>query len=245
MSTVHNSAPRGSISKLVIVTGDPCRCKRFAEAYLQEPKLLSSVRNVYCYSGKYKGVEVTLMAHGMGMGSMGIYSYELFSPEIYDADIVIRLGSCGGMTSKVNLGDLVLVESIHSNSTYGELLGINPKEDIQVDHSLLNIVKKVSGNLDISVKPVKNFSTDNFYSNYSLGEMARKTGCDTVEMESYALAINAIYHKKKYLTILTVSDVEASPELEKREMTSQEREEGLGKMALLGLETLIEYSKSI
>ncbi|CCE66558.1 purine-nucleoside phosphorylase [Candidatus Mycoplasma haematominutum] len=245
MSTVHNSAPKGSISKLVLVTGDPLRCKRFAELYLTSPKLLSEVRNVYCYTGMYKGVEITLMAHGMGVGSMGIYSYELFSPEIYDADIVIRLGSCGGMSEDVNVNDLVLVTSIHSNSNYGELLHLNPSEDIKPDHELINLAKKTAESLGIPLKSVRNFTSDNFYSKYSLSELHRKTGCDTVEMEAYALGLNAIYHNKKFLTILTVSDVDSNRTSGVIELTRKEREEGLGKMFQVGLETLVSYSKTI
>ncbi|KMZ96222.1 hypothetical protein PVNG_02360 [Plasmodium vivax North Korean] len=197
VSTVHNSAPKGSISKLVIVTGDPLRCRRFAETYLKSSKLLSEVRGICCYTGLYKGAHVTLMAHGMGMGSMGIYTYELFSPEIYDAEFVIRLGSCGGMNEKVNLNDLVLVDTICTNSNYGELMGVLEREDIRVDGQISEMIGGIARRLGIDLKLVRNFSCDNFYSRYSLSQLADQTGCDTVEMESYALAVNAHYHRKK------------------------------------------------
>ncbi|ADX97617.1 phosphorylase family protein [Mycoplasma suis] len=242
MSTVHNSAPKQSISKLVIVTGDPLRCKRIANTYLKDVKLLSEVRNVYCFTGTYKNIEVSIMAHGMGIGSMGIYSYELFAPEIYDADLLIRLGTCGGMSKHIQLNELVLVESIFSNSNYGELLGINSQENIQVDFELIQLAKKTAASLNFPLKPVKNFSTDNFYSKYSLSELGLKTGCDTVEMESIALAVNAMYHKKKFLTILSVSDIESSNK-EIIELSRKEREEGLSRMFLLGLEILVQYAK--
>lgn len=241
MSTAHNSAPKNSISKLVLVTGDPLRCKRIAETYLKNLKLLSEVRNIYCYTGTYKNVEISLMAHGMGMGSMGIYSYELFAPEIYDAELVIRLGTCGGLSKHIELNELVLVESISSNSNYAELLDMQPNGDIRVDFELLKLARETALDLKYPLKPVKNFSTDNFYSKYSLSEMGLKTGCDTVEMESYALAINALYHKKKFLTILNVSDIEVSNKVV--ELTRKEREENLSRMFILGLEILVKYAQ--
>ncbi|WP_235062752.1 purine-nucleoside phosphorylase [Mycoplasma ovis] len=241
--TAHNAAPRGSISKLVIVTGDPLRCKKFSEIYLQNYKLLSSVRNMYCYTGTYKGVEISIMGHGMGQGSMGIYSYELFAPEIYDADFVIRLGSCGSLTNKIHVNDVVVATGIKTNSSYGELLDIHhTKEDtIEVDPFLIELAHKCAKNLNIPLINSLNWSQDNFYIPLTLRGLGEYSGCETVEMESYALATNAKYHNKKALTILTVVD-EITEDKGCVELTWQEREQTLNNMFLIGLDILVEYS---
>ncbi|AFN64993.1 Purine nucleoside phosphorylase [Mycoplasma wenyonii str. Massachusetts] len=244
MATVHNSAPKGSIAKLVIVTGDPERCKLFAEMYLENRKLLSQVRGIYCYTGTYKGVEITFMGHGMGQGSMGIYSYELMAPMFYDADFVIRLGSCGGLNQKTRIRDIVVVEKIRTNSNYGELLHIPHRkgETVQVDPQLVELAHKCAKDLNISLQSTTNWSQDNFYIPLSHMELGEHTGCDTVEMESYALEVNSRYLKKKALTILTVVN-ETRTDTGWSSLKWQEREQTLGDMFLLGLEVLVQYSK--
>ncbi|RAO95245.1 purine-nucleoside phosphorylase [Mycoplasma wenyonii] len=242
--TAHNAAPKGSISKWVIVTGDPLRCKKFAEMYLENFKLLSSVRNVYCYTGTYKGVEITIMGHGMGQGSMGIYSYELFAPEIYDADFVIRLGSCGALNSKTHINDIVVVAGIKTNSNYGDLLKLPYKtgDIVEVDPQLIELAHKCATNLNIPLFNSINWSQDNFYIPLTLRGLGEYSGCDTVEMESYALSVNAKYHKKKALTILTVVD-EIKDDVGFVELNWKEREQNLNNMFLIGLDVLVQYSK--
>ena len=116
MATPHNEANRGDIAKTVIMSGDPLRIKAIAEKYLENYKLVNSIRNIYAYTGTYKGNEVTVMAHGMGIPSMGIYAYELFKE--YDVDRIIRLGSCGTFTDEYNVLDIVLVENSYTESNF-------------------------------------------------------------------------------------------------------------------------------
>ena len=114
--TPHNEAKIGDIAKNVIMAGDPLRVKYIAENYLDNPKLVNNVRGMYCYTGRYKQKEISVMAHGMGMPSMGIYSYELY--HFYDVENIIRIGSCGAINNKLNLNDLILVESSYTEGNY-------------------------------------------------------------------------------------------------------------------------------
>ena len=116
MGTPHNQAEKGEIAKKVLMPGDPLRAKFIAENFLTDAKLVNEVRGAYAYTGTYKGEKVTVMASGMGMPSIGIYSYELFS--VYDVDQIIRIGSAGAYVPELNLGDVVLEESAWSESTF-------------------------------------------------------------------------------------------------------------------------------
>lgn len=116
--TPHNEAEKNQIAKTVIMPGDPLRAKYIAENFLEDYKLVNQVRNMYAYTGKYSGKEVTVMASGMGMPSIGIYSYELF--KFYDVDKIIRVGSAGSYTKDLNLYDVVLVNGCYSESSYAK-----------------------------------------------------------------------------------------------------------------------------
>ena len=113
MPTAHNQAQKGEIAKTVIMSGDPLRIKAIAEKYLENARLVNEIRNIYAYTGTYKGKEVTVMAHGMGIPSMGIYAYELF--KFYDVEKIIRLGSCGAYIEDLNLLDIILVDKSYTN----------------------------------------------------------------------------------------------------------------------------------
>ncbi len=113
MATPHNQAEKGEIAKKVLMPGDPLRAKFIAENFLTDAKLVNEVRGAYAYTGTYKGEKVTVMASGMGMPSIGIYSYELFS--VYDVDQIIRIGSAGAYVSELNLGDVVLEKQMHGS----------------------------------------------------------------------------------------------------------------------------------
>ena len=132
MGTPHNNASVGEIAKNVIMPGDPNRAKRIAEKYLTNYKLVNDVRGIYAFTGTYKGKEVTVMASGMGMPSMGIYCYELF--KFYDVDNIIRIGSCGANTPDLNLFDIILTTEVFSESNFALTFG---NEDVH----LLNQVK--------------------------------------------------------------------------------------------------------
>ena len=114
--TPHNEASIGDIAKIVIMAGDPLRVKYIAENFLDNYTLVNSVRGMYCYTGNYKGKRISVMAHGMGIPSMGIYSYELF--HIYDVDVIIRIGSCGAISDKLELKDLILTTNSYTEGNY-------------------------------------------------------------------------------------------------------------------------------
>ena len=142
MSTPHNEANLGDIAKTVIMPGDPLRAKYIAENFLDDYKLVNQVRGMYAYTGHYKGTEITVMASGMGIPSMGIYCYELF--KFYDVENIIRIGSCGGFVPELNMFDIVLSKSIYSESNFA--LTFNNENCHIVDSSseLNNIIKETS-----------------------------------------------------------------------------------------------------
>ena len=121
MATPHIESNKEDIAKVVLMPGDPLRAKYIAETFLKDYKLVNTVRNMFAYTGTYKGHRVTVFASGMGNGSMGIYSYELF--KFYDVDTIIRIGSAGAYTDKLNLYDIVLVDGSYSESSYAKVQG--------------------------------------------------------------------------------------------------------------------------
>ena len=232
--TPHISANKEDIAKVVIMPGDPLRAKMIAEVYLTDYRLVSDVRNIYAYTGKYKGVDVTIMASGMGMPSMGIYSYELY--KFYDVDTIIRVGSCGGYTKEQKLYDLILAVKAYSKSTFakvqdGESSNLLSSTE-SVNLKIMETAKKL--NLPLSVGIVN--STDVFYSDVEdFHKIHNETGAIATEMESFALFHNAKHLGKKCACILTVSD-----NLEtKEETTSLERQNSFTKMIELALESIL------
>ena len=152
MSTAHNEAKNGEIAKCVLMPGDPLRAKFIAETFLEDAKLVNQVRNMLAFTGTYKGKEVTVMASGMGMPSIGIYSYELFSQ--YGVEQIIRIGSAGAYTDKLKVLDVVLADAVWSESTYGQAQSLDmknwqyPSEELnrQIKDTALKMNKKlVSG----------------------------------------------------------------------------------------------------
>lgn len=230
--TPHISAKEGEIAKTVIMPGDPKRAKFFAETYLEDYKLVSDVRNICAYTGKYKGKEVTIMASGMGMPSIGIYSYELF--KFYDVDNIIRVGTCGAYTKDLNVFDIILVNDAFSNSSYAKEQ--NGCEDhIMHSSSTLNFyLREAAENLNIPITIANIHSSDVFYrKNDNYKELALQ-GYLAVEMESFALFHNANALNKKAACLLTVSDSLVT----KEETTSEEREKAFTKMVEIALNSI-------
>ena len=231
--TPHNEARKEDIAKVVLMPGDPLRAKYIAEHYLDNYKLVNSVRNTFAYTGFYHGKKVTVMASGMGMPSMGIYSYELF--KYYDVDEIIRIGSAGAYTDKLNLYDLVLVDGAYSESTYAKEQNGESKNILYSNKELNNHIKDVALKLNLNLHYNTIHSSDVFYKeNDNYQELYDKYGCVCVEMESFALFHNANVLGKKAACILTISD-----SLVTREKTSsEERQNGFNEMIKLALESL-------
>ena len=234
MPTPHNQAKFGEIAKNVLMPGDPLRAKFIAETFLENIKLVNSVRNMLAYTGEYKGKEITVMASGMGMPSIGIYSYELYSQ--YGVENIVRVGSAGAYTDKLNLFDVVLAESAWSESSFAKTQNGYDKDttypDVELNEKIIETAKK----LNIPLHLEKIHSSDVFYTESNVDgykEINAKHGCECVEMESFALFHNAKVLGKKAACLLTISDSFTS----EQKATPEERQTAFINMMKIALET--------
>lgn len=236
MPTPHNEANFGDIAKTVIMPGDPLRAKYIAENFLEDYKLVSSVRNVYAYTGTYKGKQITVMASGMGMPSMGIYCYELY--KFYNVENIIRIGSCGGYSPDLKLFDIILSNKVFSEGNFAYTLNNDDCHIVEASSYLNEIVENTAkeNNIDI-VKGNTNctdcfdlYMTDvnKFLSRVPAG--FNPIGC---EMEAFALFYVAKLFNKNACCLMSVVDSKYIKEV----ATSEERETGLNNMITLALET--------
>ena len=207
MSTPHNQAVKGEIAKKVLMPGDPLRAKFIAETFLEDAKLVNQVRNMFAYTGTYKGRPVTVMASGMGMPSMGIYSYELFS--LYDVEQIIRIGSAGACVPELHIGDVVLADGAWSESTFARTQNGYDKDVILPSAELNAHIRESAENLNISLTVARVHSSDVFYCESNVDDykvIYEKHKCVCTEMESFALFHNANVLGKKAACLLTISD---------------------------------------
>ena len=207
MSTPHNQAMPGEIAKKVLMPGDPLRAKFIAETFLEDAKLVNQVRNAFAYTGTYKGQPVTVMASGMGMPSMGIYSYELFS--VYGVEQIIRIGSAGAYVPELQVGNVVLADSAWSESTFARTQNGYDKDVILPSEALNTHIKDAAEKLDIPLYVARVHSSDVFYCESNVDDykvICEKHGCVCAEMESFALFHNANVLGKKAACLLTISD---------------------------------------
>ncbi len=231
--TPHIEAKKEDIAKTVIMPGDPLRAKFIAENYLDDYKLVNKVRGMYAYTGFYKGKRVTVMASGMGIASIGIYSYELF--KFYDVDNIIRIGSCGSYTDKINVYDIILVKESYSLSTYALSQNGYAKNIIEADLSLNNHIKDIALKNNINLIEGRIHCSDVFYSDVKdVYDLYNNQKCLGVEMESFGLFHNAKSLNKKASCILTVTDNVVT----KEEIDAKKRETTLIDMIKLALESL-------
>ena len=207
MGTPHNQAKQGEIAKIVLMPGDPLRAQFIAHTYLEEPKQFNAVRNMFGYTGTYKGKQISIMGSGMGMPSIGIYSYELF--KFYGVENIIRIGSAGAYVGDLNLFDLVLADSAWSESTF-PLAQAGVKSDVMEPSKELNErIIKAAKRLGKEVRLDRIHSSDIFYSEPGMPtyeDFYREHGCVCVEMESFALFHNAKVLGKNAACLLTISD---------------------------------------
>lgn len=233
MSTPHNQAEKGEIAKIVLMPGDPLRAKFIADSFLTDVKQFNSVRNVFGYTGKYKGKEVSVMASGMGIPSIGIYSYELY--KFYDVEKIIRIGSAGAYYPDTKLYETVLVTGSYSNSTYA----INQSKDYEKiqypDKELTEDLRKAAKALNIPVIEGICNSGDTFYIEDNANDLVKEAmdaGAMCAEMESFGLFHNAKVLGKKAACLLTISDNIATHE----KTTHEERRYALVNMMKIALE---------
>lgn len=229
MST-HIGASREDISNIVLMPGDPMRAKMIAEKYLTNAKVVNTIRGMYGFTGYFQNKRITVMASGMGNASMGIYSYELFND--YNVNYIIRIGTCGAYTDKLKLNDVLLVDKSFSDTSYGRNLGYN-LDNISGSDTLNNIIMENASKYGINITKANIHNTDAFYNDgYS---KFLDLDCVGVEMESFALFVNARRFAKHAATILTVSDNLVTSE----SMSSIDREKSTIKMIELALVTAL------
>ena len=234
MPTPHNSAKKGDFAKTVLMPGDPLRAKFIAETFLDEPKLVNNVRGVQGYTGTYKGVPVSVMASGMGMPSIGIYSYELFTQ--YDVESIIRVGSAGALQKDLKLGDVVAGMGACTNSNYAAQYGLGGTFAPIADFDLLMAAVESAKELGVKM-PVGNlYSSDTSYD--AAGRNARfgKMGILAVEMEAAGLYCTAAYAGKRALAICSISDNLVTG----KELSADERQTTFTNMMKIALEVAVK-----
>lgn len=232
MATPHISADKSQIAKLVIMPGDPLRAKYIAETYLENIEQVNAVRNMFGYTGTYKGKRVTVMGSGMGMPSIGIYSYELF--KFYDVEAIIRVGSAGSYTTDLNLYDVVLATSCYSESSFAKVASNNENDVLYASTELNQLLKESANELGIQLHETRIHSSDVFYREENAVHFTTvrdEKGCGCVEMESFALFNNAQVLGKKAACLVTISDSLVTHEL----TTAEERQTSFTKMMEVAL----------
>lgn len=233
MSTPHNNAEKGDIAKTVIMPGDPLRARFIAENYLENPVCYNEVRGMYGYTGVYKGKRISVQGSGMGMPSMAIYSWELFSE--YDVDNIIRTGTAGAISDNVSLRDIIIAMSASTNSAYASQYNLPGTYAPTASWELLSQAVKVTENKGVNFHVGNIFSSDTFYDDAGSLAQWQKMGVLGIEMETAALYMNASRAGKNALCILTVSDCP----LKNLSTTAEERQSGFRNMMEIALETAV------
>ena len=229
--TAHNNAKAGDFAKTVLMPGDPLRAKYIAETYLENPRQVTAVRNMFGYTGTYKGKEISVMGGGMGMPSIGIYSYELFN--FYDVDQIIRIGSAGALQDHMKLMDVVIGMGACTDSNYAYQYGLPGTFAPIADYELMNKAIETAKRQGTNVVVGNVLSSDVFYNaDPTVNDRWRSMGVLAVEMEAAALYMNAAKAKKKALCMLTISDHIYTGEA----LCAEDRQLGFGKMMEIALE---------
>lgn len=232
LPTPHIEANLGEIEKTVIMPGDPLRAKFIADNFLENVKCFNTVRNILGFTGTYNGKAVSVMASGMGMPSMGIYSYELFN--FYNVENIIRIGTAGALHDDIKLMDLVLAAGACTDSNYAQQFGLNASFAPIASFSLLQKAFQIASENKLNVKVGNVLSTDVFYHDNQQAMLSwKKMGVLAVEMEAAALYMNAARSHKNALCLLTISDLILK---DNESLTAKERQESLGQMIKLSLE---------
>jgi len=233
MGTPHNHAKKGDIAATVLMPGDPLRAKWIAETYLQDAVCFNTVRGMLGYTGTYNGKSVSVMGHGMGMPSIGIYSYELF--HMYDVQTVIRVGSAGGYADQVKVHDVVLAMGACTDSNYAAQYRLPGTFAPVADFELLEKTAQTARDRGLSVHVGNILSSDAFYhADPSAKDAWKAMGVLAVEMEAAALYMNAAAAGKKALTVLTVSDHLYTGD----SLPPEERQTGFSRMIELVLDSI-------
>ncbi len=238
--TPHINAVPSDFAKTVLMPGDPLRAKFIAENFLEKPQLVNNVRGIQGYTGTYKGVPVSVMASGMGMPSIGIYSYELYN--FFGVENIIRVGSAGGISKNLEVRDIIIAQGACTNSNFAHTFGLPGTFAPIADFTLLKKCTEKADELNLTYKVGNVLSSDTFYDDtqfLSEDELPSflwgKMGVLGVEMEAAALYMNAARAGKKALAILTVSDHLLTGE----SLCAEDRQNSFTDMMKLSLETAV------
>lgn len=229
IETAHIKAKEGEFAKTVLMPGDPLRAKYIAENFLEDAKLISSIRNIYAYTGTYKGKKISVMASGMGMPSMGIYSHELYDK--FGVETIIRIGTAGAINKELELKDIVIGIGASTDSNYISQFNLNGNYSAICDFELLQLTIEKAKELNLKIKAGNILSSDIFYGPDNAYDTWAKLGILAVEMEAAALYINAAKFGKKAIAITTISDKLYSGE----SCTAEERQTSFTDMMELAL----------
>lgn len=232
--TPHNSAVKGEIADIVLMPGDPLRAKLIADNYLENVVCYNTIRNIFGYTGEYKGKRISVQASGMGIPSMGIYSYELFNH--YGVEKIIRIGSAGAISEELKLGDIVIASGVCTDSNYISQYRLPGLFTPSGDYEMIKTVTSVLDEQNVDYKVGTVFTSDVFY-NESMSDLEdwKKMNVLCVEMESVSLYCNAIRAGKKALSMFTISDLP----LEGVSMEADERRTSFTNMMEAALEAAI------
>lgn len=237
MSTPHIESKEEDIAKVVLMPGDPLRAKYIAENFLENPKLVNTVRNMYAYTGTYKGKEVTVFSSGMGIPSIGIYAYELYN--FYNVEKIIRIGTCGSFHPNIKLLDVIMSTGAYCHTYFNKLLDGGEEKYIESSKDLNEKIKTVSENKNIPIKIGKTITSDVFDVYCDSKEAFRSNYPDwdflSVEMEAFGLYYVAKKLKKEASCLMTVVD----SLYDNSSLTSEQREKSLNDMIEVALESII------
>lgn len=232
--TPHNGAKEGEIARTVLMPGDPLRAQFIAEHFLEAPVRFNGVRNMFGYTGTYMGKRVSVMGSGMGMPSIGIYSYELY--HFYGVESIIRIGSAGGIADQVKVRDIIIGMGASTNSNYAHQYKLPGTFAPLADYELLSRAVEAAGSENIPVTVGNILSSDTFYDDNQEANTAwKRMNVLAVEMESAALYMNAARAGKKALCILTVSDHVFTGE----SLSAEERQISFTDMMKIALKTAL------
>jgi purine-nucleoside phosphorylase len=240
LATPHNSAEKGDIAKTVLMPGDPLRAKFIAETFLDNPKLFNEIRGMLGYTGTYKGKPVSVMAHGMGIASVGIYTYELY--KFYDVENIIRIGSAGSYSKDLNVGDVAIASAAVSESTYAKVMLGEESDTAYPTKELYDKLVATAKKIGIKLVAGVGHSSDVFYVEDELGNdkpywhAHAEDGKDFVEMESFGLFTNAKATGKNAACLVTISNSFVTDE----STSAAERQHTFTNMMKIALETAAE-----
>ena len=239
MSTPHNEANLGDFAKTVIMPGDPLRAKYIAENFLDNAILINKVRGMYAYTGNYKGKKVSVMAHGMGIPSIGIYCYELY--KFYEVENIIRIGSCGGYKPELKLFDIILSQSVFSESNFALTFNNEDCHTANSNSELNKIIENTANDINVNIVKGNTVTTDCFDVYMTdvtkfLDRVPKDFNPISAEMEAFALFYIANMLNKKASCLMSVVDSKYIKEI----ATPKERENGLNDMIKLALETSLK-----